>query len=67
LRPTATHTYQIEENDTKVSTLLNTTAFPFSDLPCFYTVESKNSQQPTEKKQAFLKNPKTTFCSDSKP
>jgi hypothetical protein len=57
LRPVATHTHQIEENDTHVSMLSNTIASPFGDLSCLHTIESKNSQPPTKKKQAPPEKP----------
>jgi hypothetical protein len=66
-RLVATYTYQIEENDTKISMLSNTIASPFSDLPCLHAIETKHSQPPTEKKNTSLKNPKTTSCSHSEP
>jgi hypothetical protein len=49
-----THTYQIEENDTKASMLPNTDASPFCNLPCLHAVKSKNSQPPTKKRTLKL-------------
>jgi hypothetical protein len=57
MRPTTPHTYQIEENDTKVSMLPNTGVSPFCNLPCLHTIESKNPQPPTEKKTCFFEKP----------
>jgi hypothetical protein len=57
MHPTATHTFQTKENDTKVSMLSHTTASPFGDLPCLHIVESNNSQPPIEKKTCFLEKP----------
>jgi len=55
--PATTHTYQIEKKDTKVSMLPNIDTSPSYNLPCLHTVESKNSQLPTEKKTCFFEKP----------
>lgn len=56
----ATHTYQTEENNPKVSMLSNTATFGF-DEPCLDVVESKKSQSPIEKKTCFLQKPLNHF------